>query len=357
MPVICNISEVVRDALDKGIRFAVFRDRADDAVHFFGDDGIGRAPLSDSYFFAMPWNGNPEDMVRIDDCLTVEDLQTLPERRADVDKPWPSDMPRMEYLTAVSNIVNDLKEHGGKTVLCRTITDADTHMDIPGIVSECFVRRRDATCCFMYTPVSGGWLIASPELLVDVDGKRHRVTTMALAGTRNAEAADAEWDEKNVDEHDMVTDYIVQSLADLGLDPHVSPTETLRAANVCHICNVIECDNCPDDLTGDMIAGKLSPTPAVCGTPKSRALSHISVYEPHPRKFYAGYFGMAAPAGMFKAYVTLRCAQISQTAYCIYSGSGITGASSAENEWRETEMKAEPLKTILKQGNRTIYHT
>ena len=347
MPVIYNISEVVRDALGKGIRFAVFRDRGDDAVHFFGDDGIGRTPLSGRYFFAMPWNGHPEDMVRIDDCLTVADLRALTDRRIVADEPWPSDMPRMDYLNAVSNIVNDLRLQGGKTVLCRTITGTDTHMDIACVVYECFEKRRDAACCFMYTPASGGWLIASPELLVDIDVQRHHVMTMSLAGTRNAEAADEEWDDKNVDEHDMVTDYIVRSLTDLGLDAHVSPTETLRAANVCHLCNVIECDNCPEDLTGDIIARKLSPTPAVCGTPKSYAFNHISAYEPHPRKFYAGYFGMAVPEDMFKAYVTLRCAQISQTAYCIYSGSGITPASSPEDEWRETEMKAEPLKTIL----------
>ena len=67
----------------------------------------------------------------------------------------------------------------------------------------------------VYTPQSGLWLMATPEILLK--GEQNQMATMSLAGTQKAEPSKTiadypvegiEWSEKNREEQQYVTDYI-----------------------------------------------------------------------------------------------------------------------------------------------------
>lgn len=71
----------------------------------------------------------------------------------------------------------------------------------------------------VYTPQSGLWLMATPEILLK--GEQNQMATMSLAGTQKAEPSKTiadypvegiEWSEKNREEQQYVTDYIEDSI-------------------------------------------------------------------------------------------------------------------------------------------------
>ena len=55
-------------------------------------------------------------------------------------------------------------------------------------------------------------------------------------------------------------------------------------------------------------------------------------------------------AGRSSLFVNLRCMQLGDGHASLYVGGGITAESDPASEWRETEMKAETMLSVLKQG-------
>ena len=91
----------------------------------------------------------------------------------------------------------------------------------------------------------------------------------------------------------------------------------------------------------------LHPTPAVCGLPRAAALRFIAEHTPFDRRLYSGRMGIAFPDGNEIHFVNLRCMQVFEDHVEIHVGGGIVAGSSAEDEWRETELKADVLRTLL----------
>jgi menaquinone-specific isochorismate synthase len=100
----------------------------------------------------------------------------------------------------------------------------------------------------------------------------------------------------------------------------------------------------PDAYT---LAAALHPTPAVGGMPRDVALQTIAVLEPHPRGRYAGPVGWIDARGDGEWGVALRGAVIEGERATLHAGAGIVAGSIAENEWRETEAKLEPMLRAL----------
>ena len=171
---------------------------------------------------------------------------------------------------------------------------------------------------------------------------------MSLAGTRPATPG-MPWDSKNTAEQAYVTRFICDALSDLGLEPQCGPDGTLRYGAIEHICTRIEAEVKPHINLGEILDA-LSPTPAVAGTPRSIALGEIASVEDTPRRCYAGYLLHSDGSGRRRAYVNLRCAQISPEGYCIYAGGGITADSNPASEWTETEAKAAVLVDIMNRN-------
>lgn len=216
-------------------------------------------------------------------------------------------------------------------------------------------------------PKVGLWLGASPEILLTTKGKQF--TTMSLAGTQKYNGTiDVVWNEKEINEHQIVTDYIVDTISKLNIPFNVSDVNTIKAGELLHIQAKITGRLNHSNSVVELI-DKLHPTPAICGLPKAKAKDFILKNEGYDRNYYTGFLGelnfdydhrrhaknkknIENQAYQFNKtqsniFVNLRCMQIKHKQVFIYVGGGITIDSNPKKEYLETIAKAETMKSVL----------
>ncbi len=246
------------------------------------------------------------------------------------------------YSHSVTSAAETARLNNGKVVIARQICGKFHNFAPISMAQEYFDMFPDMFCFLFYHPVTGYWMGASPELLVSL--KDDIAYTRALAGTRRV-GTKTKWDDKNIAEHNMVIDDIRSNIRELypTWNCDVKETATLRYGEIEHLCTSIEL-HCSEkgSITVGKVAKALHPTAAVCGLPRDIAVKNIDRLEQFDRRFYAGLISTADTA-----YVILRCVHFDSNHWCIYSGSGITGQSVADDEWAETQAKAEPLISLL----------
>ncbi len=191
----------------------------------------------------------------------------------------------------------------------------------------------------LYTPETGMWIGATPELLLEQTSKGWE--TMALAGTKDSETAP--WDEKNREEQRVVCQYVKEQLTPLCESVEESPVTTLHTGNLYHLCTKFRFE--PKKNTNlDALTDALHPTPAVCGLPKEKAIDFLLENEGYDRAYYAGYLGPVGIDGETHLYVNIRCAQLhSQNKATVYAGSGLLASSTLESEYKEISKKSQAL--------------
>lgn len=206
----------------------------------------------------------------------------------------------------------------------------------------------------VYTPQSGMWLMATPEILLKGDGCDF--STMSLAGTQKAEPSHTiadypvegvEWSEKNQEEQQYVTDYIERCVKTFTDDYSLKGPYTTMAANLYHLRTDIAFRLRDTLHLGDVLE-RLYPTPAVCGIPKAETREFILRHEHQPRKYYSGFVGPLMMKGKTQLFVSLRCMNILEEGTCeLYAGGGLLKESEMEKEWRETEAKMQTIISVL----------
>lgn len=337
--------EVIDHAIKHGLSFALFRmPGCDEATLYVGGDETADFSKNDDAFVIAPFRNDrvvciPAEYSRKVDLLTYVSVQTP--REITHNRPLPQ-----SYAASVRKIVARLGREGGKTVLA-TVHDGhcphsvyDAFMCLANTYSDAFVF------CWMLKGGSRVWMGASPELLAELGGGKLR--TMALAGTRAAAIGDiCPWDKKNIEEQQMVADYIETVMRRHGLEPLSGTPYTKRAGNIAHICTEITAET-PANLDLTAFLKDLAPTPAVSGFPRHQALEEIAGCEDFNRGYYAGYCGVKAVGGV-RLFVTLRCMSLDpETGDCrLYAGGGITSMSTPESEWLEINAKVATLAGVL----------
>ncbi|SFZ94238.1 isochorismate synthase [Flaviramulus basaltis] len=217
-----------------------------------------------------------------------------------------------------------------------------------------------------YHPKIGLWLGATPETLIKIEGKRFSI--MALAGTQDFKGTlNVVWQNKEKQEQQFVTDFIIDNLKTAIESYKVSDVETVKAGNLLHLKTMVSAQLKSDVSLKEVITA-LHPTPAVCGLPKEEAKQFILKNEGYNREFYTGFLGelnfetkVSPRSGRrnienraytvtkkcTQLYVNLRCMQIINQQAIIYVGGGITTSSNAESEWQETVSKSLVIKSVL----------
>ncbi len=248
---------------------------------------------------------------------------------------------REEYLKIVveareSILYDDLE----KVVLSRTLSVPFDRKLLPRLFTRALKEQPDAFVCLLNTSEFGTWIGASPERLMQIDGDRLIVDSIAGTLPLNAAPDDPDhWGSKEREEQEYVTRNVIETLNASGLAGiHVSDRKVLRAAQVAHLHTRISAP--ADQIRAASIMKALHPTPAVCGTPRDRALHFIKSHEPHDRSLYTGFWGPWRWKGSTTLFVNLRCMQLLQAEAILYVGGGITGASDPGKEWAETGHKA-----------------
>src|SRR5690606_31374885 len=91
---------------------------------------------------------------------------------------------------------------------------------------------------FWYHPKVGLWLGATPETLIEIEGNRFSI--MALAGTQDYKGTtEVVWKDKEIDEQQIVANFIIQQLKPSVENLNVSKTETVKAGNLLHLKTMI----------------------------------------------------------------------------------------------------------------------
>ena len=195
----------------------------------------------------------------------------------------------------------------------------------------------------VYTPLSGLWLMATPEILLEGSGRQW--CTIALAGTMRYRE-DVKWDIKNIQEQRYVATYLMECLEHFSHQIEEEGPYTTRAANLVHLRS--DFNFVLDDVRriGELIRA-LHPTPAVCGLPKQLTFDFIRRNESEPRRYYSGFSGPFNPEEETHLYVSLRCMQILEDHYRLYAGGGLLRDSVEEQEWEETEAKLETMRNLF----------
>ncbi len=264
-----------------------------------------------------------------------------------------------EYFNEIEAFKADLNGRRGKTVAARVIK-ISKKIDINSTFDSLSLSYPDAFVFSFSTSETGTWIGASPELLLRKEGDF--ISTMALAGTRHSSDKDDAWDEKNLDEQAMVTEFIIHTLTNHCGTVMAGKTFTRKAGPVEHICTPISAFMPPSDLAEEyeesfnnrlkQILTDLSPTPALCGSDREHSLDLIKRYENFPRELYGGLCGPNDMDGDTAFFANLRSAKVAEDAISIFVGGGITPLSNPEKEWKETEMKSKTIINNLKTSEK-----
>ena len=196
----------------------------------------------------------------------------------------------------------------------------------------------------LHHPQYGVWMGATPELLLHKHEDTFR--TVSLAGTQPFIDAHAlRWTDKLQHEQQVVTDFILEKISIcLATQIELNGPYTAQAGPLAHLKTDIRFHS---NQSSAAIIGELQPTPAVCGLPRERALAFILDHSNFERRLYAGRIGLHFPSGDEIHFVNLRCMQVFDSHFELHVGGGIVEGSNAEDEWQETEMKADVLRKLL----------
>lgn len=245
-----------------------------------------------------------------------------------------------EYEQLIQKTIDKIKNSAiRKIVISRIKLIENNHFNLLKSFAQLLSQHSSALVYLWHNPNGETWMGATPELLLSF--KNRQLNTVSLAGTKLSEN---EWTAKEIDEQQIVTDYILSAMTDFP-DLKSSGPETVQAGKFQHLKSYISA-GIPKEFDLHKLLQKLHPTPAVCGLPKEEAFDFIIKNEGYDREFYSGYLGIENNDS--KTYfVNLRCAQFFDNNVRIYVGGGITANSQSEKEWAETELKSGTILNVL----------
>ena len=238
-----------------------------------------------------------------------------------------------------------------KVVLARLVeVTADRPLDRRAVLD-----RLRATYPGCHLVGVGGFVAASPELLVSVAGDIVRSHPMAGTAPRGGDpttdqrlAASLLASAKDRQEHQVTIDMVHDTL--LGwcsyLDYEAEPS-VVAVANVQHLATLVEGRlSHPAPSVLELVAA-LHPTPAVAGWPRAEAVAWIADHEGFDRGRYAGTAGWVDATGNGTWAVSVRCAELDGPTARVFAGNGIVADSDPETELAETRAKLQALLSAI----------
>jgi isochorismate synthase len=237
-----------------------------------------------------------------------------------------------------------------KVVLARMlIAQADHDFDRRALLSRLRAAEPDA-----YTFAAGGFIGASPELLVSREGGTVRARPLAGTIARRSDpvadegaARSLHASEKDRAEHRLVVDAVRAALEPVTVSLEIDDEpHAIATSKVWHLATDVV-GKTRDGLDALSLASLLHPTPAVCGTPREAARTAIKELEQIERALYAGAVGWMDARGDGEWAVALRCAEMQGRIALLFAGAGIVAGSDPEAELAETDAKFRSMLEAL----------
>ncbi|HUS41763.1 MAG TPA: isochorismate synthase [Ilumatobacteraceae bacterium] len=259
-----------------------------------------------------------------------------------------------EYLAAVAT-ARDAVRAGNltKAVIARPIIVRSSEtIDVHAVL-----RRLRASFGSSYRYSIDGFIGASPELLVEVDGPIVRSHPLAGTAPRTGDvdndaqiAAELIASTKNQIEHRVVIDVVHDTLLPWAsyLDWEPEPS-IVTVANVQHLGTRMEGVLSQPGPSVVELVRALSPTPALGGHPRHEAIELIQRVEGFERGRYGGAVGWVDASGNGTWAVAIRCAELSadRRSARLVAGGGIVADSDPHSELAETQAKFQAMLSAI----------
>jgi isochorismate synthase len=264
----------------------------------------------------------------------------------------PEEISKDEYLILLRKIVDHIHEGTfEKVVPSRVKIVKGDYVSRLGLIFSLLCTAYPNAFVYIFNSGNHLWMGATPEpLLLAMNGT---MQTVSLAGTRSFSEENQNigaWNSKERLEQEYVTRYVSKVISCFNLTSvDLLGPYTKKAGNLLHLRTDFSFPS--SDLKGRLgkFLNHLHPTPAICGMPYKTSLELLMKLEKHNREYYAGYLGPVGMDGDLSLFVNLRCMKVLQDRLALFIGGGITADSVPEDEWQETEIKADTLLSILMQ--------
>ena len=250
-----------------------------------------------------------------------------------------------EHAEAIVQALHSIESGVLEKVVISCIKHAEQSSKSLDAIFQGLIDNYPNACVYVInTPQYGTWMGATPELLLRKNGNEYH--TVSLAGTQPfVSATPLNWSDKLRREQSLVTDFILQTIKGCGAKQVTCDGPyTAQAGPLAHLKTDIRFSS---ENSSSNLIDQLQPTPAVCGLPRESARAFILAHAPFERRLYAGRLGMRFSTGDEIHFVNLRCMQVYSDHFEIHVGGGIVAGSTPEEEWQETELKANVLRNLL----------
>ena len=202
---------------------------------------------------------------------------------------------------------------------------------------------------------------SSPEMLLRITG--NTVETFPIAGTRpithdekRNEALREEMlhDEKELAEHTMLVDLGRNDIGRVCKYGSVHVKELMAVKRFSHVQHIVTHVVGTLDKKYNVFDAIKAVFPAgtVSGAPKIRAMEIIDELEPDIRGPYAGAVGYFSFNGCCDFAIAIRTIFVDGKKGFVQAGAGIVSDSVVENEWMETQHKANAMISALKEASK-----
>nr|WP_299672522.1 isochorismate synthase [uncultured Polaribacter sp.] len=259
---------------------------------------------------------------------------------------------REKHIKIVENAIKEINASSlKKVVISREEIVNISNFNLLEIFKKLLITYKNAFVYVWFHPKVGLWFGATPETLLKVENNSFK--TMSLAGTQvYKEHTTPIWKSKELEEQQLVTDFIKNQLDGIADTLEIDKTETIKAGNLLHLRTKVS-GELKKSSNLEALIRALHPTPAVCGLPRNIAKDFIVHNENYHRSYYTGFLGeLNVQNSKFDGkssalFVNLRCMKVENSKASIFVGGGITKDSHAEKEWEETVSKAKTMKRVL----------
>ena len=263
-----------------------------------------------------------------------------------------SEKKQLQFEKLVAGGIDFIIKHNfEKIVLSRKVDIILDQFDFETIFNKLIIKYEAAFKYIFYHPKIGLWIGATPEQLLKTEGLL--VKTVSLAGTQLfSKSKNAEWQQKELKEQQIVTNYILQIFKKISDNIVISKPYSVQAGNLIHLKTDFQA-TVANDFKIEQLVNLLHPTPAVCGLPSNETKQYIIENERYNRSFYTGYVGEwkknfeTFSKNDTDLYVNLRCMKIENNSAQLYVGCGITSESKPEKEFLESENKLQTMLAVL----------
>lgn len=262
---------------------------------------------------------------------------------------------KKKWCNSVKEVL-DLIEKGvyEKVVLSRMI---ELHLDNEPVLTPLLMQLgKKYPDCYLFSFHSGKstFFGASPEKLIKFTNGT--LETDALAGSAPRGKTEDEdialekellSSKKNLLEHNMVIKYLNNQLLEFAEEIEYSNSPNIKKyLNIQHLWTPIRVKLKPQKQLFNILEN-LHPTPAVCGIPKSDTINFIKKNEDYSRGLYTGILGWFNLNGEGEFFVPLRSALLKKKNVYAFAGSGLVEGSDPTVEYKETELKFEPILSLF----------